>query len=439
MPVRPKQSNKPMFVNDLLICCQNHAWEPRFLNPGSATLSDPELDARVTKESQTALEHGQVALALDLINLALRAGRQSIELLQTKAAALQHNAQGSQPPEERRQQLNQEVLVALRQLCIKADWQPRWLADEAVPEDISAFETLVLKELEALRDEQRPELALQLADAALAHGFTSLWLHHNKALAHAQLKQFNDAHQIWAELCQHTDIPDFVAVVREAFEHSQQREHDLANRGSLALSDLHRLMAEAGWTAQHLPATSEGHSNDTIEVAILQEAETTRNEDQSQLSLQLLDCAIHAGFESLWLLHNKALALAALKDFDTAIEIWTQLSSYDIDGFSQNVTSELERAQQNIRIKEAEELASTGNLDLAINKLATGLCSQDNRDEANIVLKRLLRKRRSEREPGSDLYQMADHLDQLELNQLFLEQANKQLKAKTDGEAITRN
>ena len=93
----------------------------------------------------------------------------------------------------------------------------------------------------------------------------------------------------------------------------------------------------------------------------------------------------------------------------------------------------------NITIKEAEEDERVGNLDLAISKLATGLCSRDNHDEANIVLKRLVRKRRSEREPGSDLYQMADHLDQLELNQLFLEQAHKQLKAKTDAEAITRN
>ena len=158
-----------MFVNDLLICCQTHAWEPRFINTESSYLTDPELDASVVKESQAALEHGKVALALDLINLALRAGRQSIELLQTKAAALQQNEQGRQSSEQSSDHVKQEVLVALRQLCINADWQPRYLPEGAAPESISAFETLVLKELEALRDEQRPEFALQLAEAALAN------------------------------------------------------------------------------------------------------------------------------------------------------------------------------------------------------------------------------------------------------------------------------
>lgn len=409
-----------MLVNDLLICCQNHAWEPHFLNPESATLSDTELDARIIQESQAALEHGHVALALDLINVALRAGRQSIGLLQTKASALQQNEQGSQSSEQSSNPATQEVLVALRQLCINADWQPRFLADRAAPENISAFETLVLKELEALRQEQRPEFALQLADAALIHGFTSLWLHHNKALAHAQLKQFNDAHQIWADLCQHTEVPDFVAVVHEAFEQSEQREHDLLHRGALVLSDLHRLMAEAGWTAQHLPVTSEGHSNEDIEVTILHEAETTRNEDHAQLSLQLLDCAINAGFESLWLLHNKALAFTTMKEFDAAIQLWTKLSTYDIDGFSQNVESELKNAKIVSAIEKAKQDETDGNLEVAIEKLIKVLIQSPENHQLKQALKLVLRKRRTGGAAEDDTHGNSNYMDELDLNNAFI-------------------
>lgn len=417
-----------MNVNDFLICCQDNSWRPEFLSPDSATLGEVEIERQIIQESQSALRQGQWIMALELINLALRSGLQSIELLQLKALALQKNKQKSEQCDQVSTISGQMALLALRGMCLKANWNPQFIPEQAPPEDINEFETLVIQEVETVRDSGNPQLALALADEALANGFTSLWLHHNRALAFAQLKQFEDAHRIWTELCQHLEVPDFVAVVQDAFEQSQQRERDLANRGALVLSDLHRLMAEAGWTTRHLPATSEKLSNEEMEFAILQEAETSRNNNEPQLSLQILDCAIQAGYESLWLLHNKALALTKLENYNSATEIWARLSTHKIDGFSENVKTELERNQKLSTIQQADILERAGKVDEAISKLVKSHFENPSHAKTKEKLISILEKHEKNDYHSPVITEAKDYFYQAKLNDLFLAEAHSRMK-----------
>ena len=120
------------------------------------------------------------------------------------------------------------------------------------------------------------------------------------------------------------------------------------------------------------------------------------------------------------MLHNKALALAVLEDFDSAIQMWEGLSEHEIEGFNQNVKSELQKAKIDSTIQKAKQYEQNGNLEASIEAISEFIIQSPENEQLNQALKTALRKRRSGNTPEGDTYNISDTLDQLDLNHTFI-------------------
>ena len=124
-------------------------------------------------------------------------------------------------------------------------------------------------------------------DLALQHGCRSLWILHNKALALSFLQRFDLAHTLWEGLIQHDNVPAFVAGAEEAYRASEQRERRI--QSTPLLQALIGRIQQDHLQPQVLPASGELSDDADLQTLVLQEAETLRNQDQAQLSLEILN------------------------------------------------------------------------------------------------------------------------------------------------------
>ena len=145
------------------------------------------------------------------------------------------------------------------------------------------------------------------------------------------------------------------------------------------------------------------------------------------MSLDLLDLALDYGCDSLWLFHNKALALQKLGQLEAAIAIWKGLSHHQIEGFSNNVQTALGIAEQELILQTAHQAEASGDLEIAIETLTDALLNDPNQAAIETSLKSMLRKRRHGGGLPTETSPMEDHLDELDLNHAFLMQAEQLL------------
>jgi len=262
-------------------------------------------------------------------------------------------------------------------------------------------------------------------DLALQHGCPSLWILHNKAMALSQLQRFDLAHTLWEELIQHDKVPAFVSVAEEAYRASKQREQ-LVQSTPLREALIGRIQQDH-LQPQVLPASGELSDDADLQTLVLQEAETQRNQDQAQLSLEILNLSLDYGCDSLWLLHNKALALQKLGQLEAAVGIWNGLSRHQIEGFSINVQTALGIAEQELILQGAQQAEASGELEIAIETLTDALLNDPNQAAIETSLKAMLRKRRHGDKVPTEPSPMEDHLDELDLNHVFLMQAEERL------------
>lgn len=203
-----------------LRCCQAHQWSPLYINDGgSAELESISIDA----EAKEALSQGNTTLCLALIDLAKTFNLQSVAQLELKAVALQrlrtkkpadkHEANAADCP-------LQMLINRLLQTCQEQHWPPQFLQAEITKGDKWVVEQAILKEAEAARNADRPDLSLNLINTTLETGFHSLWLHHLKARALHKLEQFEEAVYIWEKLSIQ-DIEGFSENVRSALKAAQ--------------------------------------------------------------------------------------------------------------------------------------------------------------------------------------------------------------------------
>ena len=342
-----------MAANPLLNFCKTQQWEPRHLNATEDYLSTAE---EISNEAKAALEAGKPDVCLGLIKLAQALDLHSVEQLELKAAALslrQNQPLDADPAANDSSQTNQSLLSDLLDGCAARHWSPQFLSESLADAAMAELETNVLKEAEAARNSGAVELSLVLMDRALQHGCPSLWIRHSKALALSQLQRFDLAHTLWEELIQHDNVPAFVSVAEEAYRASEQREQLV--RSAPLLQALISRIKQDHLHPQVLPVSGELSEDADLQTLILQEAETQRNNDQAQLSVDLLNLALNYGCDSLWLFHNKALGLQKLGQLEAAIAIWNGLSHHQIEGFSNNVRSALGSAQQELLLQQAQQ------------------------------------------------------------------------------------
>ena len=176
-----------------------------------------------------------------------------------------------------------------------------------------------------------------------------------------------------------------------------------------------------------MPCSGELNEDIDLQTLILQEAEALRNNDQAQLSADLLDIALNHGCDSLWLLHNKALALQKLGQLEAAIAVWKGLAHHEIEGFRNSVQSSLDSAVQELVLQQAQQAENSGSLEIAIETLTNALLNDPNQGAIETGLKAMLRKRRHGGTVPTETSPLEDHLDELDLNHAFLMQAEEHL------------
>lgn len=417
-----------MALHPLLNYCNLQHWQPRYLNESG---EDPSSVEQVCDEAKSALEAGRPDLCLGLIKIAQALDLHSDEQLELKAAGLKmlqlqsHNSDAETTSIESGDS-EDGLLSALLDACAAQHWAPQFLSSTLETVPLAELETQVLREAETARNNGAAKLSLTLMDLALQHGCPSLWILHNKALALSYLQQFDLAHALWQRLIQQDNVPAFVSVAKEAYRSSEQREQCI--QSTPLLQALLERIQQDQLQPQVLPQSGELSNDADLQTLILQEAEIQRNQDQPQLSLELLNLALDYGCDSLWLLHNKALALQKLGHLEAAIAIWSGLVHYQLEGFSSNVRSTLSNAKKELILVQAHEAEASGSLEIAIETLTAALL--DNPEDYSITakLKTVLRKRRHGGKIAGETSPMEDHLDELDLNHAFLLQAAEHLK-----------
>ena len=186
---------------------------------------------------------------------------------------------------------------------------------------------------------------------------------------------------------------------------------------------------EQHWSSQFLQTAASTNTRWDVEQAILKEAEAARNADRADVSLDLINTTLEAGFNSLWLHHLKARALHKTGKHEEAIEIWEKLSHLEIEGFSESVYSALENARTEQVLLLAQQQEESGHLDTAIEVLASSLLKHPDHNDLETRLKKMLRKRRHNNNPKPKASILEEHLDETDLNQAFIKQVEALLSS----------
>ncbi|WP_415408762.1 hypothetical protein ACLM45_08360 [Synechococcus sp. A10-1-5-9] len=357
------------------------------LPESDAAIEDLDLQTLILKEAIAARNDQQAQLSLDLLETAIAHGFDSCWMLNNKALALrqmgdlagaiavwsaltnldglpeftekvkgQLEATQELLAEQQREQAG-AVLADLHGFLDQAKRSALHLPDSDADTEELDLQTLILKEAIAARNDQQAKLSLDLLETAIAHGFDSLWLVHNKALALRQMGDLAGAIVVWSDLANLDGLPEFTEKVKGQLEATQEllAEQQREQAGAV-LADLHGFLDQAKRSALHLPDSDADTEELDLQTLILKEAIAARNDQQAKLSLDLLETAIAHGFDSLWLVHNKALALRQMGDLAGAIVVWSDLANLDgLPEFTEKVKGQLEATQELLAEQQREQ------------------------------------------------------------------------------------
>ena len=457
-PLKLMCGSDSSLLHSLHSCLVEFRYSPLHLPESGAVAEEIDLQTLILKEAIGARQADRAKLSLALLEIAIEHGFESLWLVFNKALALRQmgdlagaiasweglaglegmpefSAKVTKQLEETKELLAEQqrgqalsVLAAVHERLEQASRAALHVPASDAEIDEIDLQSLILKEAIAARNDREPQLSLDLLDAAIEHGFESLWLVFNKALALRQMGDLAGAIASWEDLAGLEGMPEFSAKVTKQLEETkallaeQQRGQALS-----VLAAVHERLGQASRAALHMPASDAEIDEIDLQALILKEAIAARNDRQPQLSLDLLDAAIEHGFESLWLFHNKALALRDLCQYDAACGIWEGLSVHEIKGFSEKVKRCLVEVELQRVIANAADVEKNGDLELAIEMLLPALVQDPASKELNTALGAYLRKRRTGGDQDSDPFQAAQYLDQLDINDAFLMAVRSQL------------
>lgn len=197
------------------------------------------------------------------------------------------------------------------------------------------------------------------------------------------------------------------------------------------IEQLLEICREENWHANYIISIPETNNRWEVEQAILKEAEAARNADRADTSLNLINTTLKLGFNSLWLHHLKGRALHKTGKIEEAIEIWEKLAKHEIEGFSQNILLALKTAKTEQALSYARQQEASGQLDSAIETLTSTLLKDPDQKEIETDLKSMLQKRRRINQPDTQDMQPSEHMAELDINEQFLNLADKLLKKGT--------
>jgi hypothetical protein len=222
-------------------------------------------------------------------------------------------------------------------------WQPRHLSPSQA-ESIDVLTHLCLQEAITLREEGQPLLSLELLQAAEARGLQDPWLLDNQARALVNLERRQSAWLLWQRLIEHGEQE----IAQTAQTMAALQEESLLNA-------LRAICQRDHWQSRHL----EGSEHQSLMEKILLEIIDSREHGHPHLSLDLASEALAQGWESPWLLDNKARALVNLDRKAEAVAIWQDLRDHRDPEVSASAAAMLDLYQGRVEQQQLLERCAT--------------------------------------------------------------------------------
>jgi hypothetical protein len=259
----------------------------------------------------------------------------------------------------------------LRSSCRALGVEPRHLDDPSAAEDPL---TALLQEAIALREEQRPELSLQVLEMACTAGLSSDWIDDNRARALLALDRIEEAEALLRRLCESNtaEIADAAQSLLAALSQSEATVEPDASADSGENTQAPQVMGAAEATDDNPELT-----------ALLERAILLREQGMAQLSLELLEHGAAVGHANPWLEDNRARALVNLGRRQEAEAIWAEQAAHqdpDVAAMAGAMATQLRAALLDELLEAAESAASAHGWQLRF--LTPGLPSLQAAEEA---------------------------------------------------------
>lgn len=187
-------------------------------------------------------------------------------------------------------------------------------------------ERLVLQDVSKLISKEKFKQALSLVNKSVDNGFTTKQLLAKKAFLLSQTKQFDEAIAIWYELSQLKNKPKLAELARQSLEVSKKDQLEFAKITKVLADDIHTKANKFKLNPVCIPRSKDLSPQHDIIKLVRKQAEAARNADLPGLSVNFIDQTLMVGFDSAWLIHDKALSLGLIGQQAIALELLSDLT-----------------------------------------------------------------------------------------------------------------
>ena len=187
-------------------------------------------------------------------------------------------------------------------------------------------ERLVLEDASKLITEEKFKQALSLVNRTIEDGITTKQLLAKKAFLLSQTKQFDEAHAIWNELSK-ANKPKLAELARQSLEASKKIQLEFIKKTKVLTDGIHAKANQFQLNPIYLPRSQDLLPKHNIIKLVRKQAEVARNADLPGLSVNFIDQTLTAGFESAWLIYDKAISLSLMGQQAKAIKLLGDLNS----------------------------------------------------------------------------------------------------------------
>lgn len=187
-------------------------------------------------------------------------------------------------------------------------------------------ERLVLDQLSKLISDEKFKQALSLVNGTFERGLSTKQLLAKKAFLLSQTKQFDEAHAIWTELSKIKNKPKLAESARKSLEASKKSQLEFVNTTKILIDEIYAKAINFKLNPVHVPRSQDLLPHHDIIKLVRKQAEVARHADLPGVSVNFIDQSLSAGFESAWLIYDKAISLGLVGQQAKALELLRDLN-----------------------------------------------------------------------------------------------------------------
>ena len=380
------------------------------------------------------LEHDRASTFIKQNNQEARKILQNLALLENhpKLSALAHEDLKSLSLEDETKSESSgitiktfELINTLHHLSATHNWGVQHLPSPEQQLENIELERLIIEECNDARNNNLPQLSLEIASEAISAGIENPWLLDCKARALSTLEEFDEAHHIWSQLSNLSDRPALASAVKISLQESTQRKQAIDLSPSKLLRELHTLAKQEQWDVQHLPGTEQSIKDADLISPVIKESQELLKNNKPKLSLEVIDHALRNKLSSPWLDLNKAKALMFLNSFEEAETILQHLSAQtDKPKLSQASKETLCNCMRKHSIHIATLLKNEGKFSQAIELLNRNQITCGMNEEVDAAIKKIILEEEEKKEaqnPFFETQELRDHYVQLRATETFID------------------